>query len=82
MGKEIRVGIPPPGRKIKKSKKEAEEPKKEVEEPKEEEEEHIQNLLLIGDAYLIFVISFTQAFCAVEICYTQNVLFVTKLNSR
>ena len=37
MGKEIRVGIPPPGRKIKKSKKEAEEPKKEVEEPKEEE---------------------------------------------
>ena len=33
-------------------------------------------------AYLIFVISFTQAFCAVEIFYTQNALFVTKLNSR
>ena len=43
MGKEIRVGIPPPGRKIKKSKKEVEESKKEV-------EEHIQNFLLIGDA--------------------------------
>ena len=34
------------------------------------------------DPYLIFVISFTQAFCAVEIFYTQNALFVTKLNSR
>ena len=32
--------------------------------------------------YLILVISFTQAFCAVEIIYTQNTLFVTKLNSR
>ena len=32
--------------------------------------------------YLIFVISFTQAFCSVEIFYTQNALFVTKLNSR
>ena len=32
--------------------------------------------------YFIFVISFTQAFCAVEIFYTQNALFVTKLNSR
>ena len=31
-------------------------------------------------SYLIFVISFTQAFCAVEIFYTQNALFVTKLN--
>ena len=30
--------------------------------------------------YLIFVISLTQAFCAVEIFYTQNALFVTKLN--
>ena len=32
--------------------------------------------------YLIFVVSFTQAFCVVEIFYTQNALFVTKLNSR
>ena len=30
--------------------------------------------------YLIFAISFKQAFCAVEIFYTQNALFVTKLN--
>ena len=33
-------------------------------------------------AYLIFVISFTQTFCAVKIFYTQNALFVTKLNLR
>ena len=33
-------------------------------------------------AYLIFVISSTQAFCAVKIFYTQNALFVTKLNLR
>ena len=33
-------------------------------------------------SYLIFVISFTQAICAVEIFYTQNALFVTKLNMR
>ena len=31
-------------------------------------------------AYLIFVISFTQTFCEVEFFYTQNALFVTKLN--
>ena len=32
--------------------------------------------------YLIFVISFTQAFCVVEIFYTQHAWFLTKLNLR
>ena len=34
----------------------------------------------LAKPYLIFVISFTQTFCAVKIFYTQNTLFVTKLN--
>ena len=37
-------------------------------------------LILIIIPYLIFVISFTQAFGALEIFYTQNALFVTKPN--
>ena len=36
-------------------------------------------MMMMCTAYLIFVISFTQAFCAVEIFYTQNALLVTKL---
>ena len=36
----------------------------------------------IAYSYIMFVISFTQAFCAVEILYTQNAWFLTKLNLR